>query len=440
MAIVIPSSNIYDKKNSVVLDNALSKIEVEATKVSTQYTEGVAYSNENIKPLAGEVSVSERKQENYELSSYRYHARSAFCFAYAGYIDYWKWSLVIHIPKTQIDKKVVYLNNIYANANDGFSSKSLTCTIFGTRYEGIASGDIQISANSSSGDNVYSLTGMSYREGGVISEKTDVEIMNNLPEIERSWNNNGAEGSEWYSISAKAKTSYKYDVAFMDGSKIEDLGDTYRVTLNVVAGATALKLKGLGYKQATGSGDIYPDLSGQHSVDGSYTRYEPKSLSLSLYGKIIEYKIDTENMVVKNYNTDATGTISISKNEFIQSENVYEESDGTGKNAVNYLYGKVLTDYTKGKETATIECPISDYDENDGSKPSIRVDNSTEKMTFEIGDKVIPMVYVGNGEDKPMSKYNNGQPKVFEVLGVKMKYEGVPRQILGLQEVTLDTE
>ena len=57
-------------------------------------------------------------------------------------------------------------------------------------------------------------------------------------------------------------------------------------------------------------------------------------------------------------------------------------------------------------------------------------------MTFEIGDKVIPMVYVGNGEDRPMSKYNNGQPKVFEVLGVKMKYEGVPRQILDLQETT----
>jgi hypothetical protein len=128
---------------------------------------------------------------------------------------------------------------------------------------------------------------------------------------------------------------------------------------------------------------------------------------------------------------------SVEGNELMQTSNIYS---GTSVNATEKMYGDTLRQYANGKETATIECSISDYDENDGSKSSIRVDNSTGKMTFEIGDKVIPMVYVGNGEDRPMSKYNNGQPKVFEVLGRKFSYDGEPLQILELQEVTLDTE
>jgi hypothetical protein len=57
------------------------------------------------------------------------------------------------------------------------------------------------------------------------------------------------------------------------------------------------------------------------------------------------------------------------------------------------------------------------------------------KMSFDIGDIVIPMVFGVDGNDRPMSLYNNGNPKKFQVLGKKMFYDGAVWQGLSLQEV-----
>ena len=55
-------------------------------------------------------------------------------------------------------------------------------------------------------------------------------------------------------------------------------------------------------------------------------------------------------------------------------------------------------------------------------------------MVFETHDKVVPMVYGANGQDKPLSVYKDGTPKVFNVLGVEFLYDGAVWQILNLQE------
>ena len=96
-------------------------------------------------------------------------------------------------------------------------------------------------------------------------------------------------------------------------------------------------------------------------------------------------------------------------------------------------YAQTQNSYKHGKETATIRCSISDYYDN-GEK-SIAIDNSTGKMSFDIGDQVIPMVYGADGKDRPMSTYKDGSSKVFEVLGVKKFYDGAVWQELSLQEV-----
>lgn len=56
------------------------------------------------------------------------------------------------------------------------------------------------------------------------------------------------------------------------------------------------------------------------------------------------------------------------------------------------------------------------------------------KMSFEIGDEVIPMVYGADGKDYPMSTYKNGSPKVFVVRGSKIFYDGAIFQEIFLQE------
>lgn len=55
-------------------------------------------------------------------------------------------------------------------------------------------------------------------------------------------------------------------------------------------------------------------------------------------------------------------------------------------------------------------------------------------MVFSTHDKVVPMVYGVNGQDKPLSVYKDGTPKVFNVLGVEFLYDGAVWQILNLQE------
>lgn len=55
-------------------------------------------------------------------------------------------------------------------------------------------------------------------------------------------------------------------------------------------------------------------------------------------------------------------------------------------------------------------------------------------MTFNIGDEVVPMVFDAEGKDVPLSRYKNGTPKVFKVLGVRPYYDGAVWQELSLQE------
>lgn len=71
-----------------------------------------------------------------------------------------------------------------------------------------------------------------------------------------------------------------------------------------------------------------------------------------------------------------------------------------------------------------------------GSDTEVEVEPTGKalKMSFEIGDEVIPMVYGADGKDYPMSTYKNGSPKVFVVRGSKIFYDGAIFQEIFLQE------
>ena len=130
---------------------------------------------------------------------------------------------------------------------------------------------------------------------------------------------------------------------------------------------------------------------------------------------------------------NGTKTFSLGgNNELMQTSNYYQSTD---TNAITRAFSDTLTDYGKGKETATIRCSIGDYYEYDSGDKVISIDNSTGKMSFKMYDQVIPMVYGADGKDRPMSLYQDGTPKVFQVLGSKIYYDGAVWQELSLQEV-----
>ena len=100
-----------------------------------------------------------------------------------------------------------------------------------------------------------------------------------------------------------------------------------------------------------------------------------------------------------------------------------------------YLANNVLKQYAVGKETATLLCDINEYYDENGDLV-ISTEKSGLPMTFNIGNEVIPYVFGANGQDKPMSLYRDGNPKVFRIIGTNTIYDGAVWQELTLQEVT----
>lgn len=100
-----------------------------------------------------------------------------------------------------------------------------------------------------------------------------------------------------------------------------------------------------------------------------------------------------------------------------------------------YVANEIVSNYSSGKETATVLCSISNYYDEDGNQ--VKFDDG-DNMVFEIYDVVIPMKYVvGDNDfvDIPISQTENQTPKSFVVIGVEIFYDGAVWQKLTLQEL-----
>lgn len=164
------------------------------------------------------------------------------------------------------------------------------------------------------------------------------------------------------------------------------------------------------------------------NIKGTSVYYAPESVTITFQGD--EKGLGIEEITIPIPTEKGSNPFEIEGSELLQSTN-YIGSEDT--NALTKHYTDLISQYANGKETATIRCSISDYYDENGTK-IVSSDNSTNKMTFDIYDEVIPMVYTNDG-DVPMSTYADGTPKVFKVLGVVPDYRGAVYQKLYLQEI-----
>lgn len=98
----------------------------------------------------------------------------------------------------------------------------------------------------------------------------------------------------------------------------------------------------------------------------------------------------------------------------------------------NLKYGTTYTlsfKYGVSANSGIFECYIQDIMLNIGEY------NYKPPMTIPMHSEVIPYVFKANGEDAPMSTYQDGSPKVFQVVGNRITYDGAVWQELTLQEV-----
>ena len=549
MAIIIPSKHIYEKQNQKAIDNVIERIELSENEPSLKKQYETQIHEEKTE------SFSTVNKTDYYALDKNYAEYDNGITAYLGigfsYCSYTKFRYTT--PKTF---RFRVLNEGVLTTKYYYGEKGVHYTIYGTSKSRAVicpfSGNLSISYG-----------------GDVKNYTIDLDFAN---ATYGTWfnNTNGALTlSEEYTKSQEqirikgvlvdCKTSATKSV------KIKDTVNDAKLYTEVVDGETYIVaelgeiLSGYTTIQLNGQADNLTIITVGHDFSG-----EASGVELELNPERIEFVFngDTISLDLKEKTAYINGETSkkvhsFDGNELMQTSNTYTDSLlGTSVNAIEKMYGETQRQYANGKETATIECSISDYDGNlfgnvtkinnltyknnafisEGVKikaltfqtanienaggynlsstipineeghfsytftktekngegdfdvlifrmaysgssnlrrifydvshltngetytvefdilkntenyfvigniyiwgKGISVDNSTNKMTFEIGDEVIPMVYVGNGEDRPMSKYNNGADKIFEVVGIKTKYEGVPRQILDLQETT----
>lgn len=144
----------------------------------------------------------------------------------------------------------------------------------------------------------------------------------------------------------------------------------------------------------------------------------------------------TEDNEVKTEQKEFVFGIEELDNEFTNQANELINDKVTYNDEPLYAHiaNQEISEYKNGKETATIVCGIANYYDENGNKV-IAIDEPYKSMIFSMYQKIIPYVYDNNRQDRPMSRYKDGTPKTFQIVGVEPYYDGAVWQKLTLQEV-----
>lgn len=154
------------------------------------------------------------------------------------------------------------------------------------------------------------------------------------------------------------------------------------------------------------------------------------NVQVSIEGK---YYTSGDSSEIKIGAVDAK-TINLPTNELVQSNNTR-----MNQNYVDTITNAVYQRYKNGKETAKLLCIADKYYYTDNTL-AIDPDTSNNNVPVLIKkyDIVQPYIHSVNGAI-PLGKYSDGTAKNYEVTGVNIKYVGVLRQELILQEIPQET-
>jgi hypothetical protein len=426
MAIIIPSKRTYNRQNPKVRDNVIERIEVGAIEpiIETNYNANVFSLSEDtlylfdypkIGDVGGDVDVTEFIGKK-AFSSYGYYNSVFkawyFYFAFCSSKPFYK-TLNIEIPKVSLNKYIENLKDTKFN--------------YSVYYGYVEDTTFQITLNkTSNADNTdisydkerYVFSSAKCQEFSLIydEQSSDLSKIKNVSneEILKA----GAD-----SIIAKVNLTNEenIDTATITYNKEKD---AYTATVKILCGI----VKG----NVQGSRDL-ENLPQTIVEYGILHCYVPLKVTLDLNGKSLTLNLNDKTVYIPETDKTSKKVYSVDGNELMQTTNYFR--DTKQENAIESMYGKTRKEYANGKETATILCSVNDYFDYDTKEKVIAIDNSTNKMSFTIGDEVIPMVYGTDGKDNPMSVYRSGKPKVFEVVGSNIYYDGAVWQELSLLEV-----
>lgn len=416
MAIIIPSKNIYDIDNPKVRDNVINNVSVEQNviKPENEYDTQVADTIEETKGIQPSSWQEDADFSSGETTSYTLYSVGVAVGLRPSYKD----GISLTIPKND---KTSFISSLFMG-KDKDGNDNIKYTVEYQKYEGECF--ILCDTNASN-------------DTATIKQKTL-----NYPEAYRQSNGTlptSIERKETANISTFPPTAYKkieLDYITNLGENdilVEETEDYWRFeNIKVLC---AIETFEAGFKWVQTSPHEISPPSGELEFKGTCVKYVPLSVQITFYGDTIGISLNDGSITYGSGNKP----YSLSGNELLQDSGKVKTIDESGneveKPITEHLATNILKQYERGKETATLLCSISDYYDYETNEKVI--DTASDKMSFRLHDKVVPMVFGANGQDRPMSLRLDGSPKVFEVVGSKIFYDGAVWQQIILQE-TLD--
>lgn len=417
MAIIIPSRNIYEKNHNKIRDNVIDNVEIDGTEVlpDNKYDEVVASLSYTITDDITQMEQNSEKNR-FKVASDSVSSGSGasgtnyYAFAYLDIkAIYVNLSVTIQ-RQTQIGQVITKIKTSKTVDSSGNIIPDIKYSVSGTTYTQPISATYTWTQYST--DEILSDIN---REDEDLRVDTGTLTLNDIP-YEYFFKN-----PDRTQATAKITSDLTNKTDIVD-VKVNETEEYYTMDLYCLVGTRIDEMGGYETKNQYNMQQTTTILNGT-----SIYQY-PRDIELTFYGNT--FGINLVDKTVKIGSGNHPFSIG-GDNELLQTSNYIDTVDCK---AIDTDYGKTLTKYSNGKETATLLCSISDYYDKNGNKV-IAIDNSTNKMCFRMYDEVEPYVFGANGQDKPLSRNKDGSPKQFQVLGVKPIYDGAVWQELTLQEV-----
>lgn len=441
MAIKIPSKNIYQINNPKVRDNLIDNVNVAKTVVSPKNEYKIDVYNEKHNIIGYDEYITPQAfRHNPEVNLF---GTTDGNYIYATAILAEKLvlkstaTITILVPKLQDNS---YVSDIYYGKNKE-GNPNIGYTLYGIKEYGNYK---EYSSWETSTNDFFTVTGL--KRGSPtydsISRTEKIEPISISSNLENSYvfHKDDFVGLPQNfkdllpdALSVVMSTTdgelYYEDKKDVFNSEPYENEEYYSLDIVFMGEIVEIKANGVGHSgRASQSAGV---AGGPFTLKGTYEKHIVKNVEVTVYGNTIGIDV-TDGSIT--YIKDSNGNIvegsgskpySLNGNELLQ-----DSATRSGKAVTERIAGDVLEKYKNGKETATLLCDIADYyDEN---HKLINIKGS--KMSFALHDKVIPYVLGADGIDVPMSRKQDGSPKVFEVVGTNIIYDGAVWQELRLLE------
>lgn len=354
MAIKIASKNIYSIENPIIRNNIINTAKIDTTLIHPdirEYKKEVYHEYESV--LSNEALIGDPEGDDFSLisdstvqTSHVGVVSSSILYtvvACSFFDNYHKSNKIsINIPKHHDNS---YINKIY-HLLDNNNNPEIKYSLYGNVYEGIVTGTVEVDKGLSSTPTVTHKGTFVYSNVKQTENDVLLQIPSNITRTEEYETLEMVEGETTKIVAtSNANAFYQgavFNTNFIDSPNNEDVfllefEILQTIRSNNLGGFKSFSLDSVG----TGGGEL--------EISGICQIFEATRAEITVYGDTIGISLE-----------DGSITYGSGDNPYTLSGNELTQNDPTR------LAENVLSQYSKGKETATILCDIGDYRNTEG--------------------------------------------------------------------------